>query len=83
MRVESCLPFVHESNGLRRDLTDAEVDMVTELNEATVTQGSVLLGLVGLVDPIRPEVPAAIASCHKAGSHPLYPQLRNAEAAVY
>jgi Ca2+-transporting ATPase len=25
------------------------------------------LGLIGLADPVRPEVPAAIAECHKAG----------------
>jgi calcium-translocating P-type ATPase len=26
-----------------------------------------LLGLVGLIDPVRPEVPQAIADCHRAG----------------
>lgn len=30
-------------------------------------QGLRLLGYVGLLDPLRPEVPAAIASCQKAG----------------
>lgn len=51
-----------------RDLNDDEVEHVAELRDTDVTQGSILLGLVGIVDPIRPEVPAAIAKCHHAGT---------------
>jgi hypothetical protein len=32
-----------------------------------LAEGLILAGLVGLEDPLRPEVPAAIARCHEAG----------------
>jgi calcium-translocating P-type ATPase len=35
--------------------------------EAVEGDGLRLLGLVGLLDPPRPEVPAAVAACHNAG----------------
>mmetsp|Transcript_5817 Transcript_5817/g.15174 ORF Transcript_5817/g.15174 Transcript_5817/m.15174 type:complete len:1075 (-) Transcript_5817:70-3294(-) len=35
--------------------------------EDSVLEGLVLVGLVGLQDPIRPEVPSAIRQCQKAG----------------
>jgi sodium/potassium-transporting ATPase subunit alpha len=35
--------------------------------EESLEQGLVLKGLLALDDPLRPEVPAAVASCHAAG----------------
>ncbi|MDR7570867.1 MAG: cation-translocating P-type ATPase, partial [Armatimonadota bacterium] len=35
--------------------------------EETAADGLVLAGLVGLVDPLRPEVPRAVEMCHRAG----------------
>ncbi|MDR7562255.1 MAG: cation-translocating P-type ATPase [Armatimonadota bacterium] len=35
--------------------------------EEAAAEGLVLAGLVGLVDPLRPEVPQAVATCHRAG----------------
>lgn len=37
------------------------------LNEAVVESGLVLTGLVGIEDPLRPEVPGAIRDCQRAG----------------
>ncbi|KAI8463798.1 MAG: hypothetical protein J3K34DRAFT_526699 [Monoraphidium minutum] len=39
----------------------------TALDEAEVASGLVLTGLVGIEDPLRPEVPGAIADCQRAG----------------
>jgi magnesium-transporting ATPase (P-type) len=42
----------------------------TESRELTLTQaesGLSLLGIAGMIDPPRPEVPEAIARCHRAG----------------
>jgi len=40
---------------------------VTPLSFAEVQQGLVLLGIVGIFDPPRPEAKQAIAQCHRAG----------------
>ena len=37
------------------------------LDEASIAEGLVLLGLVGLIDPPRPEAVTAIARCREAG----------------
>jgi magnesium-transporting ATPase (P-type) len=37
------------------------------LDEAAIEGGLVLTGLVGIEDPLRPEVPGAIADCQRAG----------------
>jgi len=37
------------------------------LDEAAVESGLVLTGLVGIEDPLRPEVPGAISDCQRAG----------------
>jgi len=36
-------------------------------DEAAVISGLTLIGVVGIEDPVRPEVPAAIAKCQRAG----------------
>ena len=38
-----------------------------EYLEPSHLNNMILLGLVGLMDPLRPEVPAAVAACHMAG----------------
>ena len=38
-----------------------------ELTHEAVSEGLVLLGLIGLIDPPRDEAIAAVAECHKAG----------------
>jgi Ca2+-transporting ATPase len=45
-----------------RDVADGET-----LDEATLERDLVYVGILGLVDPPRPEVPAAIAACRRAG----------------
>ncbi|MFD0896739.1 cation-translocating P-type ATPase [Loigolactobacillus binensis] len=42
-----------------------------ELNWAQIEQELTLVGLIGLIDPPRPEVPAAIAKAHAAGIKPV------------
>jgi magnesium-transporting ATPase (P-type) len=37
------------------------------LDEAAVESGLVLTGLIGIEDPLRPQVPAAITDCQRAG----------------
>ncbi len=44
-----------------RDVADVKAELEPQVN------GLVWLGFVGIADPIRPEVPAAIAACHDAG----------------
>jgi magnesium-transporting ATPase (P-type) len=43
------------------------VDPQTGGNPADALRGLTLLGLVGLIDPVRPEVPAAVEQCRAAG----------------
>jgi magnesium-transporting ATPase (P-type) len=43
------------------------VEPGTELDEASVETSLELLGLVGMLDPPRPEVPGALARCRRAG----------------
>lgn len=45
------------------DMTDEDLDVDRE----TAEQGLELLGLIGILDPPRPEVPAAVQQCHTAG----------------
>jgi Ca2+-transporting ATPase len=47
-----------------RDLPDGAA-----LDEECIEQDLIYVGILGMVDPPRPEVPAAIAACHKAGIH--------------
>ena len=44
--------------------SEKEVDA---LDPAELESELTLIGLVGIEDPIRPEVPAAIDACHRAG----------------
>lgn len=37
------------------------------LDPAELERGLTLVGMVGIEDPLRPEVPAAIDACHRAG----------------
>ncbi len=39
------------------------------LDEASLERDLTYVGILGMVDPPRPEVPAAIDACHKAGIH--------------
>jgi Ca2+-transporting ATPase len=47
-----------------RDLPDGAA-----LDEECIERDLIYVGILGMVDPPRPEVPAAIAACHKAGIH--------------
>jgi magnesium-transporting ATPase (P-type) len=44
-----------------------EIPSTEKTCSAETLSGLEFLGLVGLIDPLRPEVPAAIAACHRAG----------------
>jgi Ca2+-transporting ATPase len=47
-------------------------DHLPEDNEpATLEQELIFIGLVGMIDPVRPEVKAAIAQCRQAGIRPI------------
>ena len=52
---KSCLSFTSSSNPTSEELED----------------GLTLLGLVGMIDPPRPEAKAAVATCRKAGIKPV------------
>ncbi|MCG6984609.1 MAG: cation-translocating P-type ATPase [Thiocapsa sp.] len=45
--------------------------MPVDLRPGAIEQGLTLLGLVGLIDPPRPEVPDALADCRAAGIIPV------------
>lgn len=49
-----------------RDLSSHE-DTDNDCDEADLEQNMIFCGLIGMIDPPRPEVPAAIAKCKKAG----------------
>lgn len=36
-------------------------------DESTVQTGLTCIGIIGIQDPVRPEVPEAIRMCHRAG----------------
>ena len=42
-----------------------------ELTSDTLETGLTLLGLVGMIDPPRPEAKAAVATCRQAGIKPV------------
>ncbi len=42
-------------------------DSEAELSQDDLEKGLTLAGFIGVADPIRPEVPAALAKCHAAG----------------
>ena len=46
-------------------------EMPTELTPEAVEQGLCFIGLEGMIDPVRPEVKAAIAKCNEAGIRPI------------
>jgi len=46
---------------------DDELQSLTEYSVENVEKELIFLGLVAMSDPVRPTVPAAIESCHKAG----------------
>ncbi|OGG95420.1 MAG: hypothetical protein A2527_04750 [Candidatus Lambdaproteobacteria bacterium RIFOXYD2_FULL_50_16] len=43
----------------------------TSLSEKTVEQGLVFIGLIGMIDPPRPESKSAVEACTKAGIRPV------------
>lgn len=55
----------------RREGTAAELDSVLALDADSFERDLTLLGLVGLIDPPRPEARAAVAECRAAGIRPL------------
>ncbi|WP_448871803.1 cation-translocating P-type ATPase [Desulfobulbus propionicus] len=52
-----------------RRLAAAEVDQIRpeEASVAPLEHDLILAGFIGIEDPIRPEVPQAVAKCHRAG----------------
>jgi len=70
-RIQADVIDVFAAEGLRtlslayKDLP-ADTD-VAALDEATAEEGLTLLGVAGIKDPVRPEVPPAIERCRKAG----------------
>ncbi len=54
-----------------RTLVFAARDLAADepVDEAATERDLTYIGILGLVDPPRPEVPAAIEACHKAGIH--------------
>lgn len=46
-------------------------EMPTELTPEAVEQDLCFIGLEGMIDPVRPEVKAAIAKCNEAGIRPI------------
>jgi len=70
------LPF--DNGGLRvlciaqRFFDEAPTDIsatssVISIEEDDMLHGLVLVGLIGIEDPVRPEVPGAVDDCHRAG----------------
>ena len=47
--------------------SEALNDYVASLDPADLESGLTLVGMVGIEDPLRPEVPSAIQDCHRAG----------------
>ena len=65
-------------NGMRvlgiafRPLNDQMVDKTSEtLLGANLEQDLVFIGMVGIIDPVRPEVKAAVVTCQTAGIRPV------------
>jgi sodium/potassium-transporting ATPase subunit alpha len=52
-----------------RPLSPAEVDQIRpeEADPSPLEHDLILAGFIGIEDPIRPEVPQAVAKCHQAG----------------
>ncbi len=58
LRVLACAYKKHES-------------MPTEFTSAALENNMIFMGLVGMIDPVRPEVSAAVRECEKAGIRPI------------
>ncbi len=46
-------------------------DDISDFSDTALEQGLVMVGLVGMIDPIRPEVKDAVAECWSAGIRPV------------
>lgn len=46
-------------------------EMPSDFSDGALEQGLIFVGLVGMIDPIRPEVKAAVAECRTAGIRPI------------
>jgi len=72
-RLQNDFVEKYAEDGLRtigiayKDLTREEAPNVEHLDSEVAEENLILLGFVGIEDPVRPEVPGAISQCRKSG----------------